>query len=368
MKIDLAKSGYRTLSTNISEFAKNNEMPIPFDIRRLNEGDGIEAAFIKNEEKYHESCRLMFNNTKLQRVQKRRQPPDTSLSDIPLSFKFTRKSSTAPTEERSLHLEQCFICEKQASRSELREVMTMQLNTRLHQCAQNLQDQKLLATLSAGDVVAQELKYHGACLPSLHNKERAHLRMKQSMTEDADAEGEINQIVFAELVTHVVETQRGSTGCVVFKLANLCNLYESRLKQFETNSTFNRTRLKNKLLLKIPELKPFHKGREVLLVFEKDVGPALVSACDYTDAMHLAKASEIVRREIFAEQNKFAGHFDRDSVVDYVPRCLVELVLMIEHEPDIKSQIENGLAKSDFAIAQLLRDIQVTANHLLLFM
>jgi hypothetical protein len=55
--------------------------------------------------------------------------------------------------------------------------------------------------------------------------------------------GEINQIVFAELVTHV--------------------------------------------------------GREALLVFEKDVGPALVSACDYTDAMYLAKASEIVRREIF---------------------------------------------------------------------
>jgi hypothetical protein len=104
MKMDLAKSGYRTLSTNISEFAKNNEMPIPFDIRRLNEGDGIEAAFIKNEEKYHESCRLMFNNTKLQRVQKRHQPPDTSLSDIPLSFKFTRKSSTAPTEERSFIL------------------------------------------------------------------------------------------------------------------------------------------------------------------------------------------------------------------------------------------------------------------------
>jgi hypothetical protein len=35
------------------------------------------------------------------------------------------------------------------------------------------------------------------------------------MTEDADAEGEINQIVFAELVTHVVETQRGSTECVI---------------------------------------------------------------------------------------------------------------------------------------------------------
>jgi hypothetical protein len=41
------------------------------------------------------------------------------------------------------------------------------------------------------------------------------------------------------------------------------------------------------------------------MVFEKDVGPALVSTCDYNDAMYLAKASEIVRREIFAEQNKF---------------------------------------------------------------
>jgi hypothetical protein len=74
MKIDLAKSGYRTFSKNISEFAKINEMPIPLDIRRINEGDGIEAVFIKNEAKYHESCRLMFNNTKLQRVQKRHQP------------------------------------------------------------------------------------------------------------------------------------------------------------------------------------------------------------------------------------------------------------------------------------------------------
>jgi hypothetical protein len=46
MKIDLAKSGYRTFSKNISEFAKINEMPIPLDIRRIDEGDGIEAALL----------------------------------------------------------------------------------------------------------------------------------------------------------------------------------------------------------------------------------------------------------------------------------------------------------------------------------
>jgi hypothetical protein len=63
--------------------------------------------------------------------------------------------------------------------------------------------------------------------------------MKQSMTEDADAEAEINQIVFAELVTHVVETQRGSAGGVLFKLADLCrpdNLFCSTNITLWTNS------------------------------------------------------------------------------------------------------------------------------------
>lgn len=118
-----------------------------------------------------------------------------TLSDEPSSSKFTRRSCNASTEEGPLHLEECFICEKKASRTELREAMTMQLNTRLYLCAKTLQDQKRLAKLSVGDVVAQELKYHGTCLTSLYNKERAHLRKQQLMSEVADSEIEINQIV-----------------------------------------------------------------------------------------------------------------------------------------------------------------------------
>ena len=37
--------------------------------------------------------------------------------------------------------------------------------------------------------------------------------------------------------------------------------------------------------------------------------------------------------------------FDRDFVIDSAPCSLVELLYMIQHRPDIKSQIENGLAK-----------------------
>jgi hypothetical protein len=40
--------------------------------------------------------------------------------------------------------------------SELREAMKMQLNNRLNCCAFALQDEKLIAKLSSGNVVAQE--------------------------------------------------------------------------------------------------------------------------------------------------------------------------------------------------------------------
>ena len=63
MKIDLAKIRIQNLVKKYFGFAKINEMPIPLDIRRIDEGNGIEAALIKNEAKYHESCKLMFNNT-----------------------------------------------------------------------------------------------------------------------------------------------------------------------------------------------------------------------------------------------------------------------------------------------------------------
>ena len=53
--------------------------------------------------------------------------------------------------------------------------MTMELDQRLNECARNLNDGKLLARLTGGDIVAQELKYHRSCLTALYNRERAHI-------------------------------------------------------------------------------------------------------------------------------------------------------------------------------------------------
>ena len=57
-------------------------------------------------------------------------------------------------------------------RCALRHASTFQLDIHVRQCALKLQDKPLLAILSAGDLIAQEAKYHAKCLASLYNKAR----------------------------------------------------------------------------------------------------------------------------------------------------------------------------------------------------
>ena len=50
--------------------------------------------------------------------------------------------------------------------------MTLNLNEKLKSCTETLQDRSLLAKLSVGDVIAQDMKYHPAYLASLYNRKR----------------------------------------------------------------------------------------------------------------------------------------------------------------------------------------------------
>ncbi len=58
--VDLSGVGYITLATNIPQFHDWNAMPIPFDPKRLDDGDGILKTFENNKARYHESCMLKF--------------------------------------------------------------------------------------------------------------------------------------------------------------------------------------------------------------------------------------------------------------------------------------------------------------------
>lgn len=62
--------GYVMLAINVLLFHELNEMLM--DPTRLDADGGIEVTLRRNQERYHMTCLLMFNNTKLDCARKRR--------------------------------------------------------------------------------------------------------------------------------------------------------------------------------------------------------------------------------------------------------------------------------------------------------
>ena len=108
--------------------------------------------------------------------------------------------------------------------------MTKNLYERLNNCAEVLEDKKLIAKLSAGDLVAQEAKYHLNCLTTVYNRERAFFR-QQRENDQNEQERHAYSRAFAELVTYIIESQRSHQSESFFKLADLNDLMTRRLTQ-----------------------------------------------------------------------------------------------------------------------------------------
>ena len=62
--------GYSSLAENLVKFSELGELPWSFRLEWLDDGHGTEAAMVAHGAKYHQACRLQYNNTKLQRAQK----------------------------------------------------------------------------------------------------------------------------------------------------------------------------------------------------------------------------------------------------------------------------------------------------------
>ncbi len=89
-------------------------------------------------------------------------------------------------------------------------------------------------------------------------------------------------MVFSELLAYVIEKRYSTDEPAIFRLAELVSLYKERLEQFGTDiPDVNSTRLKERLLSEIPGLLAYKKGRDVLLAFDKDIGPVLSEASSF---------------------------------------------------------------------------------------
>ena len=93
----------------------------------------------------------------MQRIEKRKTPVEGTEDSKCYSQKFIRLSLG----EKDSSSEVCIFCDKTAaSRKSLCRASTLEVDSKVRECAMKLQDQKLLARLSAGDLIAQDAMYH----------------------------------------------------------------------------------------------------------------------------------------------------------------------------------------------------------------
>ena len=108
------------------------------------------------------------------------------------------------------------------------------------------------------------------------------------------------------------------------------------------------------MLHHIPDLKAFCQGHDVLLGFENDVRYLLQQSSKYSEAVHLAKATNMIRQDMLQHTSSFTGTFSQDDLEQAVPQSLLQFVSMIEHGADIISQLQHGLSKSDIPLSHVM--------------
>ncbi|XP_072178978.1 uncharacterized protein [Diadema setosum] len=343
-------AGYASLTEDLIQFKGLRHMPMDLNLNRLDDGDGVEATLMRHSAQWHKKCRLKFNKKMfLQQSKAESASKQQSCTSTPTVR--TRSAAAQMILQSTEPI--CFFCSKPAGNAGLHHAATTEIDKNVRKCAIELGDAELLAKLSAGDMVAIEAKYHRNCLRALYNK----VRPAAPKDEDADR---LHGIAFAELVVFTEDTLEDGDNAPVFRLSDLANLYKTRLEQLgaTVSNRVHTTRLKDRLLSALPDLRAHPHGRETLLLFERDIGPALKKACECdNDAIHLARAAQVVRREMFETKFTFDGTFKSDCQKDSVSPSLIALVNMILDGANIKHQTQFSSPSTTTAaltISQLL--------------
>ncbi len=149
---------YRSFLSNIEQFKAMNSLPTAIIFGEQESAESFSA----NHASWHKSCRLKYNNCKLERVKKR-----GSCSDI---------SEPRTSKRRAVSVDLCLFCEKGSSAEDLHQVSTFDADYNIRTMINELQDCHLQARIDGGDLIAKEMKYHLKCLVGLRNRYRSHNR------------------------------------------------------------------------------------------------------------------------------------------------------------------------------------------------
>ncbi|KAK3761797.1 hypothetical protein RRG08_010121 [Elysia crispata] len=352
-------AGYETFIANIRLFEEAGCEDLPEWIK--SEVKDAETLAI-NEGKWHSTCYSRFSRTKADRLAERKRKRESDAFDKT----FTRVNSSNSNDPRGVtestastprmfRGNMCFLCHEKGGRLHL--VQTLELDRRLRDCVQDLQDQQLIAELNtASDLVAREAKYHAKCLTAVYNRHRDSEKARASNTSMSSA-----SLALAELIAFMEESNVEDRS-TVFRLADLSKLYEARVNQlrgqFPLQARAHSTHLKKRLLQNVPGLVAFNQGREVYLYYDEEVALTLkrqYNEEEDTESITMARLANSIRNDMFATSVSFTGQFDHETQIQSVPQRLLVLINMIINGPNIKDQAEPpNITQPVLTVAQLL--------------
>lgn len=163
----------------------------------------------------------------------------------------------------------CFLCAGPAHRFQpLCQVLTVELQKKVEKCAATTNNTELLAQIVAyGDLIAQEAKYHLQCLVKLYNSARRLDCVSQQDMDHLLCES----LAFADLVAFVSMKLLESSNNIIFVMADLVRIFNARLSNLlgpkaDSVPFIHSTRLREKLLARMPQLVAKVSGRDYVLM------------------------------------------------------------------------------------------------------
>ena len=118
------------------------------------------------------------------------------------------------------------------------------------------------------------------------------------------------------------------------------------------------TRLRKKILNKIPDLCVSKSGRQVTLTVDDEVERALFEACAWSDEENervINKAAKIVRKDLLVSYEIFDGDVSEKRQSCSVSNSLVNLITMILEGGEPSPELSAGLQKVSVNPSQLIR-------------
>ena len=160
-------SGYFTIAQQLQQFDAIGELSGNISARISNLScEELVAKLVTNEAKFHKKCRNRYDKQHYERASKKRKQLVHDTSDV-VSPPSTRARYSAKNFQPK-----CFFCDREDSIENLTQAQTFELDRKVRNAASQLCDEKLLARLSEGDMIAVEALYHKTCLSALYNRLR----------------------------------------------------------------------------------------------------------------------------------------------------------------------------------------------------